>query len=386
MRKLKIVVGGYAVSFPLGGQVWMIMHYMEGLTRLGHEVIFVEDTAEWALPFDPNKGFASADSSHGRKVVGEAFERIGLPNNWAYNTIFENKLYGMKREDLDRFCLDADLFLNVSGVIPLRENYMKAKVRAIIDTDPIFTQSKIANDDWTRDYFKQHDVFFTWGHNIPTGSTGVALSGIEYTPTRVPIVLDMWPNVDTPGSGFTTIGNWDAQGRDIVHEGKKLSWRKSEKYEQIIDLPGKLPGVTLDLTMSGMKEDAQRFAGHGWHVKNALDLSKDIWAYHDYILNSTAEFTVAKEQNIQLKSGWFSDRSASYLASGRPVIVEDTGFGTFLPVGEGLVTFDGVDNAKAAIENVVSDYPKHRKAARRIAEEFFDSDKVLGDILKTCGF
>jgi glycosyltransferase involved in cell wall biosynthesis len=135
-----------------------------------------------------------------------------------------------------------------------------------------------------------------------------------------------------------------------------------------------------------MKEDAKRFAGHGWNVKNALDLSKDIWAYHDYILNSTAEFTVAKEQNIQLKSGWFSDRSASYLASGRPVIVEDTGFGTFLPVGEGLVTFDGVDNAKAAIENVISDYPKHRKAARGIAEEFFDSDKVLGNILKTCGF
>ena len=385
-KQLKIVIGGYAISFPLGGQIWMIMHYMEGLKRLGHDVIFVEDTADWALPFDPNKGFASADSTHGRAVLDAAFKSIGLSGRWAYNTIFENKLYGMERDTLDRFCESADLFLNVSGIIPLRESYMKAKVRAIIDTDPIFTQSKIATDEWTRDYFKQHEVFFTWGHNIPTGSTGVALSGIEYTPTRVPIVLDMWPNVDGGGSGFTTIGNWDAQGRDIVHEGKKLSWRKSEKYEQIIDLPEKLPGVTLDLTMSGMKEDAQRFAAHGWKVKNALELSKDIWGYHDYILNSTSEFTVAKEQNIQLKSGWFSDRSASYLASGRPVIVEDTGFGTYLPVGEGLVTFDGVDNAKAAIETVLSDYPKHRKAARKIAEEFFDADKVLTGILKTCGF
>jgi glycosyltransferase involved in cell wall biosynthesis len=386
MRKLKIVVGGYVVSFPLGGQVWMLMHYLEGLKRLGHDVIFVEDTAEWALPFDPNKGYASADSAHGRKVVGEAMDHIGFTGRWAYNTIFENRLYGMERDDLERFCADADLFLNVSGVIPLRESYMKAKVRAIIDTDPIFTQSKIAGDDWTRDYFKRHDVFFTWGRNIPTGSTGVPLSGIEYIPTNVPIVLDMWPNVDSDGAGFTTIGNWDAQGRDIVHEGKKLSWRKSEKYEMIIDLPEKLPGVTLDLTMAGMKEDAQRFAGHGWKVKNALDLSKDIWAYHDYILNSTAEFTVAKEQNIQLKSGWFSDRSASYLASGRPVIVEDTGFGTYLPVGEGVVTFEGVDNARAAIETVLSDYPKHRKAARAMAENFFDSDKVLTDILKGCGF
>jgi hypothetical protein len=384
-KKLKIVVGGYAVSFPLGGQVWMLLHFVQGLTRLGHDVIFVEDTADWALPFDPNKGFASADSSHGRKVIGDAFERSGLGGRWAYNTIFENKLYGMEREDLDRFCTNADLFLNISGVIPLRESYMKAKVRAIIDTDPIFTQSKIATDDWTRDYFKQHDLFFTWGHNIPTGSTGVPLSGIDYIPSRAPIVLDMWPNVDSAGTGFTTIGSWDAQGRDIVHDGKKLSWRKSEKYEKIMNLPEKMPGVSLDLTMSGMKEDAKRFAEHGWNVKDALILSKDIWGYHEYILNSTAEFSVAKEQNIQLKSGWFSDRSASYLAAGRPVIVEDTGFGTYLPVGEGLVTFEGVDNAKAAIESVRSDYPRHRRAARRIAEEFFNSDKVLADVLKHTG-
>jgi len=386
MRKLKIAVGGYLVSFPLGGQVWMFLHYLKGFERLGHEVIFVEDTAEWALPFDPVKGYASADSGHGRRVIGEAFERLNLGDRWAYSTIFEGKHYGMTREAVDAYCENADLFLNVSGVIPLRESFMKAKVRAIIDTDPIFTQSKIAGDDWTRDYFKRHDVFFTWGRNIPTGSTGVDLAGIDYIPTNVPIVLDLWPNQEGPGSGFTTIGNWDAQGRDIVHEGKKLSWRKSEKYERIIDLPGKLPGVTLDLTMSGMKEDAKRFADQGWVVKNALELSRDIWNYHDYILGSTAEFTVAKEQNIQLKSGWFSDRSASYLASGRPVIVEDTGFGTYLPVGEGLVTFDGVDNAAAAIEHVLSDYPRHRKAARAIAQDYFDSDKVLGDILKACGF
>ena len=386
MRKLKIVLGGYAVSFPLGGQVWMLMHYMQGLTRLGHDVIFVEDTAEWALPFDPNKGYASADSSHGRKVIGEAFDRLGLSGRWAYNTIFENRLYGMEREDLDRFCAEADLFLNVSGVIPLRDSYMKAKVRAIIDTDPIFTQSKIASDDWTRDYFKRHDVFFTFGHNIPTGSTGVPLSGIEYIPTRTPVVLDMWPNLEGPGTGFTTIGSWDAQGRDIVLDGRKLSWRKCEKYEQIIDLPQALPGVTLDLTMSGMKDDAKRFAAHGWNVKDALVLSQDIWGYHDYIQGSTGEFSVAKEQNIQLKSGWFSDRSASYLASGRPVIVEDTGFGTYLPVGEGLVTFEGVDNAKAAIETVLADYARHRKAARDIAREFFDAEKILLHLLKSCGF
>ena len=386
MRRLKIVVGGYAVGFPMGGQVWMLMHYLKGLALLGHDVIFVEDTAEWALPFDPNTGCSSENSAFGRGVVGEAFERIGFAGRWAYNSIFENRLYGMEREDLERFCSQADLFLNISGVIPLRDMYLKAKVRAVIDTDPVFTQHKIAGDEWTRDYFCRHDLAFTYGWNIPSGVTGLPLSGIEYIPTAMPVVLDMWPVLDTPGKGFTTIGTWDAKDRDIVLDGRKLSWRKCEKYEQIIDLPGKLPGVALDLTMSGMKEDeARRFAGHGWKVKDALILSKDIWTYREYIQNSTGEFSVAKEQNIQLKSGWFSDRSATYLASGRPVIVEDTGFGAYLPVGEGLVSFEGMDRAKEAIETVLADYPRHRRAARRIAKQHFESGKVLTRILTHCG-
>jgi len=386
MGKLKIVVGGFAVGFPLGGQVWMMVHFVRGLQKLGHEVIFVEDTAEWALPFDPVKGYASADSSHGRAVLQDAFDRNGLSGRWAYHSVFENTLYGMEREALERFCAQADLFLNISGVIPLRESYMLPKVRAIIDTDPVFSQNKISTDEWTRDYYRQHNVFFTFGGNIPAGIPGIPLSGLDWHPLCPPVDLDLWPVLDVPGAGFSTIGSWDSQGRDMVHEGKKLSWRKCEKYEQIINLPSKLPGVTLDLTMSGMKEDAGRFAAQGWNVRDALALSRDLMGYREYIQHSTAEFTVAKEQNIILKSGWFSDRSATYLASGRPVIVEDTGFGTYLPLGEGLVTFDGVDNAKAAIESVLADYPKHRRGARRIAEEFFDSDKVLSGLLKACGF
>jgi len=386
MRKLKIVVGGYVVGFPLGGQVWLIMHFLQGLSRLGHDVIFVEDTSNWAMPFDPYKGFATADSRHGRDVLEMALASCGLGGRWSYNSQFENRRYGIEEAELDRFCEGTDLFLNISGVIPLDERFLKAKVRAIIDTDPIFMQDKIANDAWTRDYFLAHDVAFTFGWNIPAGSTGVPLSGIEYMPTRVPVVLDRWKALDTPGTAFTTIGSWDSKGRDIVLDGKKLSWRKCEKYEQIIDLPSMLPGVTLDLTMGGLREDAKRFAEHGWNTRDALEISSDIWRYHDYIANSLGEFTVAKEQNIQLKSGWFSDRSATYLASGRPVIVEDTGFGTHLPVGEGLVTFEGVDHAKEAIELVMADYEKHRRAARRIAEEHFDASKVLFDLLKNCGF
>lgn len=384
-QKRKIVVGGFIIGFPLGGQVWTMLHWVLGLARLGHDVIFVEDSADWAVPFNPVLGDYAVDSTYGRDLLDRLFRARGLSGRWAYYSQFEDRLYGMERRDLEAFCADADLFLNISGVIPLRETFMRAKVTAVIDTDPVFTQVRVADDAWTRNYFRAHDLAFTFGHNIPSGSTGVPLAGIDWHPTRPPVVLDEWhPNLGS-GSGFTTIGSWNCKDRDIEVNGEKLSWRKCERYRRIIDLPSSLPDVSLDLTMSGLAEDGPRFAAHGWVVRDAVPLSRDIEGYRDYIMGSTGEFTMAKEQNTRLKSGWFSDRSACYLAAGRPVIVEDTGFDTYLPVGEGLLQFTDPSEAQAAIRNVVADYPRHRQAARRIAEEYFASDKVIPDLLRQAG-
>jgi hypothetical protein len=384
-RILKIVVGGYAVGFPLGGQLWAMAHWVAGLSRLGHEVIFVEDTSDWGLSFDPVKGFASTDSSFGRAALNDILSWHGLAGRWSYYSQFEDRLYGMEREELNRFCGNADLFLNLSGVIPLRDVFMKAKVKAIVDTDPVFTQYKIAKDPWMRDYYKAHDLIFTYGHNIPSGSTGLPLSDFEWRSTRQPVLLDEWTSTADAGNGFTTIGSWDSKGRDIVVNGEHLSWRKCVRYERIIDLPSRLTGVTLGLTMSGMNGDEKRYASHGWEVRDALIVSRDAWGYRDYIAGSLGEFSVAKEQNIRLKSGWFSDRSACYLACGRPVIVENTGFDTYLPCGRGLLSFEDTDQIQAAMENVLTDYPSHRQAARKIAEEFFDANLVLPDLLRQTG-
>lgn len=384
-KQLKIVVGGYAVGFPLGGQLWAMLHWVLGLTRLGHDVMFVEDSAEWALPFDPVKGYSSTDSTFGRAALEALFAAHGLAGRWSYYSQFEDRYFGAPREDLDAFCAGCDLFLNLSGVIPLRERFTKAPVKVIVDTDPIFTQHKVATDPWTRDYYLAHDLMFTFGHNIPAGTTGIALSDLTWHPIRPPVVLDAWQPTEGVGHGFTTIGSWDSKGRDIVVNGEELSWRKCVRYERIIDMPSRLPDTTLDLTMSGMKEDAQRFAAHGWNVRDALVVSRDPFGYRDYILDSTGEFTMAKEQNIRLKSGWFSDRSACYLAAGRPIVVEDTGFGTYLPVGEGILTFGDMDQARVAIETIVRDYPRHRQAARRIAEDCLDAAKVLPPLLRATG-
>ncbi len=384
-RGLRIVVAGFAVGFPLGGQLWMMLHYVAGLARLGHEVVFLEDTSDWAYPFDPVLGHPVSDSSRGREIVDALFRRHGLAGRWAYVSEIENAVFGMDRADLDRHLANADLFLNVSGVLPLKDEYRQAPVRAVIDTDPVFTQVKAANDAWTRDYYLAHDVRFTYGYNLPAGRTGVPLSDIGWKPLLPPVVLDMWPRGEGPGVGYTTIGTWEAKDRDVEVAGKKLSWRKNVKYEALIDLPSQVPGVPLELTMSGMKEAAGRFSRAGWIVKDALAVSRDPMVYRDYIRGSRAEFTIAKDQNVVLKSGWFSDRTATYLAAGRPAIVEDTGFGQYLPVGQGLFPFTDAAGAIAAIRAVEADPLRAGNAARAIAEDHFDSDKVLTGLLRECG-
>jgi hypothetical protein len=381
---LKIVVAGYAVGFPMGGQIWVMLHYMLGLSRLGHEVLFLEDTSDWAYPFDPDRGYG-LDSSFGRETLENIFSRYGLNGRWAYNSIIENKLYGITQKELDRFCSEADLLLNISGVNPLRENYMRSRVKAVIDTDPVFTQVKIAGNDSLKDYYKAHDACFTYGYNIPSGKSRTPLSDIKWIPTLPPVVLEEWTPVSSPGRGYSTIGSWDTKDREIIVDGEVLSWRKSIRYESLIHLPRRLPGIDLELTFSGMGDAGRRFADHGWIVRDALDVSRDPWRYRDYIRGSQAEFTVAKDQNIRLKSGWFSDRSACYLAAGRPVITEDTGFDAYLDVGEGLFAFKTEDEAVEAIKTIESDPERHRRAAHRIAGEHFDAKKVLSELLSELG-
>lgn len=382
-RPLRIVVAGYAVGFPMGGQIWMMLSYVLGLTRMGHEVLFLEDTSDWSYPFDPVHGYGGTDSSFGRGVLDSMFTQLGLKGRWAYHSELENQLYGISRGELDRFCADADLLLNISAVNPLRDNYMRCRLKAVIDTDPVFTQVKIDQDPATRAYYQAHDVCFTYGCNLVTRPTAVPLSGIDWKPTVPPVLVDQWLPLDSPGRGYTTIGTWDAKGRDVVIDGQTFSWRKSIKYEAFAEMPKRLPGVEMALAFSGMGEAEPRFVQAGWIVRDALAISRNCWDYRDYIRNSRAEFTIAKDQNVKLKSGWFSERSASYLSAGRPVITEDTGFGSYLPTGEGLFAFETMDQAIAHIETIEADLDRHRRAARRIAEDHLESGKVLGQMLRT---
>ncbi len=382
---MKIVVAGFAVGFPLGGQLYSMLHYVLGLTRLGHDVIFLENTSDWASPFDPVLGYHTADSARGRAVVEALFARHGLKGRFVYDAELEGKLYGMGRADLNQFCAEADLFLNVSGVCPLREPYMRCRVKAVIDTDPGVTQVRITENASRRAYFAAHDAHFTYGLNIPSGNVGVPLSGFDWKPLLPPVQLDLWPAAPGAGEGYSTVGSWDAKGRDIEIGGRALSWSKRKSCEALLNLPSRLPGVSLLMAMSGMKKDAARYAAAGWETRDGLEVSRDVDRYREYIRSSRAELTVVKEVNAALKTGWFSDRSACYLASGRPVITGDTGFSSMLPMGEGLFAFETPEEAMAAVDIVETNPEGCGARAREIAEEYFDARKVLSGLLGRLG-
>lgn len=384
-RPLKILVAGYLIGFPLGGMAWMLMHYLAGLVRLGHEVVFIEDSSTWSYPFDPVTRTYGTDSTYGRQCLARLFAHFRINPRWAYYSFFEDRIYGMTWEEMDDFCDQADLLLNISGLIPKRDTYWRCRVKALIDTDPVFFQIKGADTEkpWVLDYYKSHDHFFTYGYNLPQGKTPVPLLGLDWKPLLPPIITSEWEPVDSPGTIYTTIGSWETKDRDIELAGERYSWRKSTEYEKILYLPRKVPpGVGFELAYSGMEEDRAKYEHFGWRIRHGYTVSTDFLDYRDYIRHSRGEFTVAKDQNIRLRSGWFSDRAVSYLASGRPVITQDTGFTTYLPTGEGLFAFQDMDDILAAIRDLEADQPRHRAAARRIAQEHFEAEKVLTGMLK----
>lgn len=384
-RPLRIVVAGMAAGFPLGGQVWMNIHYLQGFRALGHEVIFVEDTSPWCWPFDPYALSYTAGAEYGTRYLERLLAPLGLSGRWYFRDHHADREYGMPREQMRSYCEQADLLVNVSGVVPLRDDFLSPAVTLVINTDPVFTEMKVATDPYYTEYYKAHDLVATWGVNIPGGKLGIDLSGLDWIPSGPPIDLDVWTYAEGPGTFYTTVGAWDAKGRDVEIGGEKYEWRKSIKFERLRNLPRRVPEVGIELATCGMGPDETRFNALGWRTRDSVGMSRDIYAYRDYIRASRAEFTVAKDQNVRLKSGWFSDRSAAYLASGRPVITEDTGFGTYLPLGEGLFAFETEDEVVEAIHRIEADYEKARQSARRIAQEHFDAKIVLQRLLDAAG-
>jgi hypothetical protein len=372
---------------PFGGQTWLYVNWLRGLQRLGHDVWYVEDDSVW--PYDPAQNTVTDDCSYAVKHVGDCMRRLGLGERWAFRlSDRSDACWGLSPFDLAELYRSCDALLNVVGAIDLREEHLAAPFRVYVQTDPVAAELRLANsDEHTREALANHHAIATYGENYGAPDCGVPLNGIPYLKTRQPIDVELWPEAYDPSARvFTTIGNYRQEGEDVEYGGEVYSWSKHHEWEKFLDLPSRTQQAFELAMLPDDPEDRARLESRGWRLVPPLEMSLDVFgAYQDYIRRSRAEFTVAKDQNVRLRSGWFSERDACYLASGKPVVAQDTGFGNILPTGEGLFAVSTVEEAAEAVEAINRDYERHCRAARAIAEEHFEARRVAESLLRDLG-
>jgi GT2 family glycosyltransferase len=384
MRRPKVVVLGMMSKMPVAGVVWQNLHYLLGFERLGCDAYYVETHARTPSMLMSDKGDDS--SALAAEYIAAIMRRFGLADRWAFRALHDDgSCFGMSELELERLYASADLLLNLhGGTQPLPE--LAAGGRLVyLETDPVQLQLELHHGvPETLEFLEPHSAFFTFAENWAGADCGLpAQDRFPFVPTRQPVVLDLWPDRGAhPADLYTTIGNWRQEWRDVTYAGERYTWSKHHEFLHHLDLPRR-SGAAFELALSSCEEsDRELLRGHGWRVRDGLEVSRGIDAYRDYVGASRGEFTVAKDQNVRLRTGWFSDRSATYLASGRPVVTQDTGFGAALPTGAGLLAFDSPEGAVEAIERVDADYSIHSYAAHDLAREYFDHAVVLGALLE----
>lgn len=376
---LRILVLGYIVRGPLAGLVWHHLQYLLGLVALGHDVHYVEDSGDYASCYDPRRGLTTTDPSYGLSFARRLFSRVGLAERWAYYDAHTDRWFGPRARNVAELAGTADIVLNLSGITPLRPWMMTVPARAYIDTDPVFTQIRILNDEAARDHALRHTAFLSFGERLGLAGATTPPDGLPWRPTRQPVVLDSWRVVPPPARmRFTTVFQWQSYPAQ-VYEGVRYGM-KAESFTPYVDLPRRARG-TFELALAGNDAPRELLRAHGWRLRDPDPISRSPWSYQRYIERSSAEFSVAKEGYVASQCGWFSERSACYLASGRPVIVQETGFSDILPTGFGLLPFSSLDQAVAGIERVARDYPAQSRAAHELVATYFDSGVVLTRLL-----
>ncbi|HZX14222.1 MAG TPA: hypothetical protein VFF49_07460 [Thermodesulfobacteriota bacterium] len=380
--RLRIVVMGYIVRGPVGGRCWADLHYLLGLANLGHEVYFLEDSDDYHSCYDPIRNTFDTDPSYGLRFATQIFERFGLGNRWAYYDAHTTHWFGPCADRIFDICKSAELLLNLGGVNPIRAWLMDIPVRIFIDKDPVLTQIKIIKDPSRRDLALQHTAYFTLAENIGLGRWTLPDDRLPWKATRHPIFLDAWPMIsEQPQRNFTTVMRWESCQS---HEYRGINYgMKSDSFSLYLDLPKKA-GHIFELAVAGTADQRALLASKGWSIIDPVETLGDPSAYQQYIQQSKAEFSLAKLGYSISRCGWFSERGASYLASGRPVLTQDTGFSEWLESGQGVIPFNSPEEVLDGIKEINSRYDHHRRAARAIAEEYFDSNKVLTRLIGDC--
>ncbi len=381
---VRVVVAGAIAHSPIkaGGYTWLFLQYVLGFRQLGCEVLYVEHLdaqdcidADWqAAPFA-----ASANAA----MFGALLERYGLRDSAALLQRDGEACIGLPRRDVLAWADDADLFVNLSGRFHLRDIMRAARRRVYVDLDPGFTQI------WQAQYgadmnLPGHDAYVSVGLNLGGAGCRVPTLGLPWRPIRPPVVRSQWRPLDEAGEAYTTVADWRGYA-PIEWEG---TWykQKSDEFLRLIELPRRTPcALEICLAIHPDEPDLPRLRAHGWRLSDPGVHATDGETYRDYVRRSRGEFSVAKHGYVVGRTGWVSDRTACYLAAGRPAVVQDTGLRPHLPVGEGLLVFEAIDGAVAALAEVERDYARHARAAQSLAARYFDSDRVLAELLDIAG-
>jgi hypothetical protein len=393
MEKLRIIVGGYLGLYPTGGATWDYIQYPLGLHLLGHDVYYFEDTAVY--PMYQADGDKWDDCSETVRFIKTAMENVRLNDRWAYKDVATMQWFGMSKKAIDEIFETADIFINVSSATYVTEQYLKIPKRVLIDTDPMFTQVEFwkmmngtGGDSHRLGNFLSHNYFFTFGLNVHGDDCAIPHLGLQWHTTKKPICTQLWNKHSAPSTEkkFTSILNWVERP---PFEYDSQTWgQKNIIFKQFETTPQFFPDATFELIVNTTKnEDAEaamyKLRDLGWSILDPNNCITNMNSYNDFIQQSYAEFSITKETYIKSNSGWFSGRSACYLAAGRPVITQDTTWSNYIPAGKGLFGCNDLESAKQAIIEINADYSLHSKSAKEIAHEYFDSAKILSDILET---
>jgi hypothetical protein len=389
MRKKRIIVMGFMGSCPIAGVIWQHIHYIVGLQRLGHDVFYVEDSAR--IPYNPVTFDVCNDYTYAASILERLAAEFGFKSRWSFCARYlpDNPTAGLPLTRIRELYREADAILNICGTQEFNDDLLTSDRILYIESDPGVEQIKVDQGvKSTIKYLRRHHALFTFGENVGSDAFPVPKHRLKWLPTRQPIVTDLWKTSrrPLPAAVFTSVANWSTSGlKDIEWRGEKYLWSKSREFLRFVAAPkrsGEPFELATDIKDTGTRE---KFDRNGWQFRPPHVLSANYRHYRDYIRRSKGEFTVAKDQYVRLNTGWFSDRSGCYLAAGRPVIIQETGFTKVFGQHDGLFAFSSLGEIAEAVKRINTDYSRHARGAREIAREFFEAEKVLGSLLERAG-
>lgn len=383
--KVAVVSGAIANKCRNGGEAWVRLSWIRALQKLGFETYFFEQLArEHCIGPEgsPADFFDSENIAYFRQVT----EDFGLADS--AGLIFEGgqESYGLNVDQLLELGASADVLINISGhMSPALLKPLRCQ-KVFVDIDPGFTQFWHAEGS-AGARVKEHDFYFTIGENIGTPQCSIPTGGVRWRATRQPVVLDDWPVMSSTGmQRFTTIASWRGTFGSVQYQGRTYG-SKVHEFRKIVELPDRTAQafeIALNIHPADQR-DVDLLRHWGWQLADPAVAAADPQRFREYIQGSGAEFSVAQGAYVETNSGWFSDRTVRYLASGKPALVQETGLRDRIPVGQGLLTFRDLDEAVRGAERIAADYEGHCAAARSLAAEYFDSDRVLGRMLEEIG-